>query len=133
MSGEGLIHHVPMLAQRQRRSLISCPVCNAHCRIYSINDVTLTVKDLWVRCENITCGHTARHQVSLVYVLCPSQIPHDHLDLPQPPPGLIRHVYPAGPAGKEPDPNQIDLLDWLGSDPDVDRDEDPPPEAAQAA
>jgi|GEM_PF-5768311 len=128
MSGEGVIHSVPMLAQRQRRSLIACPVCNATCRIYSINDVTLTVKDLWITCNNITCGHTARHQISLVYVICPSQIPHDHLDLPPPPPGLHRHVYPAGPAGGAPDANQIDILDWLASG----TDEDPPPEELAA-
>lgn len=129
MSGEGLIHNVPMLAQRQRRSLIVCPVCNANCRIYSINDVTPTVKDLWVQCLNITCGHAARHQISMVYVLCPSAIPHEHLDLPPPPPGLHRHIYPAGPAGGQPDPNQIEMLDWLGSRGET----GPPPELETAA
>ena len=124
MSGEGALpnrHGLPM-TKRLRRGFITCPVCNADGAIHDSDQPSQLVKDVWVSCSNITCGHTFKMQLSFVYTISPSAIPHD-LDLPEAPAEFRRHIYPDGPPRDLPDPDQFTMFD----DPDPHRGPEVPP------
>ena len=111
MSGEGILsnRHGLTMTKRLRRGFIICPICNADGAIHDSDQPTPLVKDLYVSCSNVTCGHTWKAQLSFVYTVSPSAIEND-LELPQAPPEFRRHVYPAGPPRPGPDPDQYDMF-----------------------
>ena len=119
MSGEGVIASQPPVEHRRgvgnrlRRGTVICPVCNADARISGSEHVTALVKTLWCACTNITCGMTWRMQLSFEYVISPSAIEREDIELPQAPADLVRHIFPPGPPGNgpAPDPNQFDMFE----------------------
>lgn len=96
---------------RLRRSTLVCPVCNSDARIRDSEQVSPLVKDIWVMCNNADCGLTWKAQIAFVYVLSPSAIDHDHMDLPQPPANLARKTFPCGPPRQPPDPDQLTMFE----------------------
>lgn len=90
-----------------KRGTIVCPVCYADAMIRDSHQETDLVKWLWCACLNTDCGLTWKAMISFVYWLSPSAIDRPDLELQGPPPGYVRQVFPAGPPGAPPDPNQL--------------------------
>lgn len=90
-----------------RRAFRLCPHCQAPALIRSSEDVTPTVKKLYMLCNNTDCGHTWIDQLAPVHTICPSQIPNPEVDIPQCPENYIRKHYRGGNRAPPEDPDQF--------------------------
>lgn len=102
---------------RMRRGTITCPVCNGPLIIDWSREVTGTTKEIYTVCGNADCASAYKYMISLVYMLSPSGLPHEHLQLPQAPAGYQRRRY-RRPDEAEDDPDQLLMF---GHDPPDDQ------------
>lgn len=100
---------IEILPRDRKRTQIVCPVCNANAIIRTSLTVTPLAKDIYCRCTNDHCGMTWKAQMSFVYVLSPSGIDREDLDLPMAPPEIVRTIY-SDRITDPPDGRQIDLF-----------------------
>ena len=57
------------------RSLVSrCPTCGAKARIESSNEVSTTLKQLYMSCSDTICGHTWVSNLEFSHTLSPSSL-----------------------------------------------------------
>lgn len=91
------------------RALIRCPHCTAGAIIRSSEQVTPTIKDLYLHCTNTDCGHTWKAQIAPVYTICPSHLPNPAIQILACPPEYLRQRPKTSPMGfsREGDPDQM--------------------------
>jgi hypothetical protein len=65
---------------------IGCPHCEAAASTRTSRKVTALVREVYMQCNNLNCGHTFVAQLSVVRTIAPSNIPRPGLVLPIAPP-----------------------------------------------
>ena len=83
------------------RALIRCPHCTAAAIIRNSEQVTATIKDLYLHCTNTDCGHTWKAQIVPVHTICRSHLPNPAIDIKDCPPEYLRRRPPS--SGLDPD------------------------------
>lgn len=93
------------------RAFVLCPHCQAAAIIRGSERVTLTIKNLRLKCSNEDCGFSWLAQISPVHAICPSQIENPEVHIPPCPPQYQRkHYRDAGRADPDDDPDQLPMF-----------------------
>ena len=76
--------------------VIICPYCNSRASIRMSRQETPLIRELYLLCRNVDCGHGWKEQMSFVHTISPSGIDRPDLDLPKCPAEYARRVFPEG-------------------------------------
>lgn len=68
-----------------RGSLALCPYCKGPARVRNSIPVTVTHRDMYFYCQDESCGHTWKAQLSFVYSISTPSLPANELTLPTQP------------------------------------------------
>lgn len=61
---------------------LRCPHCEAPANIRSSRNVTSLVRDLYIQCSDLECGHSFKAQLAITHTLSPSAKPNSRVALP---------------------------------------------------
>lgn len=82
---------------------IKCPHCEGKAKIRSSEEVIPMVRDLYLQCQDLGCGHTWKAQLSFAHTICPSARPKPGLVLAMgTAPSARRKLMLPAPANDEP-------------------------------
>ncbi len=60
----------------------TCPHCHSSAAIRTSKKVSDLVREYYIRCNNIECGHSWKSQMSAIASITPSQMPNPNITLP---------------------------------------------------
>ena len=69
------------MSSRPARTFMPCPHCNRAAQLRSSNALTPMIRESFMACRNVVCGHTFVVMSSIDRTLSPSAIPRADVDL----------------------------------------------------
>jgi ssDNA-binding Zn-finger/Zn-ribbon topoisomerase 1 len=103
------------IVMHSKKAIAACPHCDTPLRIRSSDRVTETFKHLYVQCENVDCGFTAKYSLSPVHQITPSGMPRLGIDIPECPPQYLRSRFAAHVRRAGHDPGEEDQIDMFST------------------
>ena len=74
---------------------ICCPHCDGLAQVRTSKSVTRLVRESYLQCRNVECGHTFVAQMVIVRTLSPSAAPRADVHIPMAPAPDLRRRRPA--------------------------------------
>lgn len=109
-----------------RTGLLNCPVCGSRSTILSSQQVCLTMREYFMDCRNVLCGLRFKASMVFDYIIRPSSIQDDSLDLPVRIPTRAEVMAAADRRRDDPAADQTNIFDFLGGAPESEVLPDPP-------